>query len=158
MSRLTDGLKEAFGLSELLRPGPDGIPTLPVTVDNLKTTAKTLKEQFGFSFLSTVTGLDLGDHRAVVYTLRNLDEHTELHLKVAVPTASETLPTLTGLWRSAEWQEREVYDLLGIHFLGHPDLRRILLPQGWVGHPLRKDYTATAGEWVATPEEKSEAR
>lgn len=158
MSHLTDGLKEAFGLTEPPRVGPDGIPVLMVTVDNLKTTAKALKEKFGFHYLATISGLDLGDHRAVVYTLRNLTEHTELHVKVAVPAAGESVPSLTGIWRSAELQEREIYDLLGVSFQGHPDLRRILLPQGWVGYPLRKDYTAIKGEWNATPEEKSEAR
>lgn len=158
MANLVDALQEVLELDSAPRVGPDGIPRLGVTPDKVRETAALLKEKFGFNYLATVTGLDRGDHREVVYTFRNLEEHTELHLVVPVPPESEALPSLTGLWRSAEWQEREIYDLLGVRFVGHPDLRRILLPEAWVGHPLRKDYTAIEGEWAATPEEKSEAR
>ena len=156
--KLGEKLKEALGLAEAPKNGPDGLPRLKVTADTLKATAKTLKETLGFTYLSTVTGLDLRDHRQIVYTLRNMAEHVEMHLIVDVPPASESVSSLVSVWRAAEWQEREIFDLFGVHFLGHPDLRRILLPQGWVGHPLRKDYTATDGEWAATPEEKSEAK
>ncbi len=69
------------------------------------------------------------------YTLRHW-----MVLKVDTPRDNPVVPTVSGVWRAAEWQEREVYDLLGVTFTGHPDLRRILMPEDWPGHPLRKDF------------------
>ena len=87
-------------------------------------------------------------HLEVIYHLSSFEvPGRRLAIKVLLPRwkASQVgelpeLPTVSGIWRTADWHEREVYDLLGIHFLGHPDLRRILLNDDWVGHPLRKDY------------------
>jgi NADH-quinone oxidoreductase subunit C len=76
----------------------------------------------------------------VVTNLTSLTHHHRLRLRTRVPEERPELPSLAGLFRTANWWERYVYDLYGIRFTGHPDLRRLYLPQEWVGHPLRKDY------------------
>jgi NADH-quinone oxidoreductase subunit C len=107
---------------------------------------KTLKDQFGFDMLCDMAGIDyLGypnaaDRFGVVYSLVNTTTAERLFVKTYVNDPDPELPTVTMLWRGADWMEREIFDLFGIHFEGHPDLRRILLPTEFVGHPLRKDY------------------
>lgn len=78
----------------------------------------------------------------VVYQLRSLRRGNTVRVKVQAPAEKPEVPTLSGVWRAANWHEREAYDLLGISFIGHPDLRRILMPESWEGHPLRKDYVS----------------
>lgn len=96
-----------------------------------------------YAFLASVTGVDLGpeaDPRyEVVYHLYSLLHHHRLRLKVRL-NDDEAVPTVTGVWKAANWYEREVYDLFGLKFEGHPDLRRILMPDDYEGHPLRKDF------------------
>jgi len=77
---------------------------------------------------------------AVIYSLLSLTHNHRLWLKVFVNDPDPVVPSVTGIWRGAEWPEREVFDLFGIRFAGHPDLRRILCPEGITDHPLRKDY------------------
>ena len=106
-----------------------------------------LKSRCGFSFLSELGGTDYlgypGRTRArfeVHYVLRNLETSESLVVKVGVDDPNPTIPTLTSLWSGANWMEREIFDMYGIRFSGHPDLRRILMPDEFVAHPLRKDY------------------
>lgn len=80
------------------------------------------------------------DRFGVVYSLLSLTHNHRLWLKVFVNDPEPELPSVTGIWRGAEWPEREVFDLFGIRFAGHPDLRRIFLPESFKDHPLRKDY------------------
>src|SRR5438477_6988086 len=95
-----------------------------------------------FNYLSDLTCVHYPDNRSapfeVVYNLYSISKNERVRLKVA--TNSEGLESVTSLWPSADWPEREVYDLFGVVFHNHPDLRRILLPPDWEGHPLRKDY------------------
>src|SRR5437868_10300483 len=95
-----------------------------------------------FNYLSDLTCVHYPDNRnapfEVVYNLYSISKNERVRLKVA--TNSEGLESVTSLWHSADWPEREVYDLFGVVFRNHPDLRRILLPPDWEGHPLRKDY------------------
>ena len=92
--------------------------------------------------LSDLCGADYPereDRFEVIYHLYSLTNHHRVRLKVRT-TEGSALPSLTPLWPGAEWPEREVYDLFGVSFEGHPDLRRLLLPDDWEGHPLRKDH------------------
>ena len=101
-----------------------------------------------FDFLSSLTGVDYGieeNRFGVVYHLASIPYKTQLTLKVSVENNRDlndlpTFPSITSIYRTADWHEREAYDLVGIFFDGHPDLRRILLPDDWEGFPLRKDY------------------
>jgi NADH-quinone oxidoreductase subunit C len=111
-----------------------------------------------FDYLHCITAVDYlqtdpkrkieGEPRIeVLYHLSSMTHRHRLVLKVVLPRWKDgvagqlpELPSVADVWRTAEWHEREVYDLSGVHFMGHPDLRRILCPEDWVGHPLRKDY------------------
>jgi NADH-quinone oxidoreductase subunit C len=87
-----------------------------------------------------VTAVDRGETFEMVYRLTSREMHTGIFLKCHVPRANPVTQSLVDLWPAALWQEREVFDLFGVDFTDHPDLRRILLPEEWKGHPLRKDY------------------
>ena len=99
---------------------------------------KHLKEELGFNYLVDLTAVDEGNLRIVVH-LYNMEKKWRIRVTSPVPE-NLTVPSLTSLWEGANWLEREVYDLFGIKFDGHPNLRRILLWEGFPGHPLRKDY------------------
>lgn len=96
-----------------------------------------------FDFLSCLTALDNGVEKGtmeVIYTLYSIPFNHSVSLKVTLPREKPFLPTVSTIWKAADWHEREAFDLLGVQFLDHPDLRRILLPADWEGFPLRKDY------------------
>jgi NADH-quinone oxidoreductase subunit C len=107
-----------------------------------------------FNYLSDVTCVHFPDRGElpfdVVYNLYSIEGNTRVRLKVAVE-AEEGVESVTSIWPAANWMEREVYDLFGVRFVNHPDLRRILLPPDWVGYPLRKDYALefVENEWTA---------
>ena len=115
----------------------DGV--LMVVRSKLHAAAADLKE-LGFERFDMVTAVDFGDKFELVYRLQSSRFRVGMFLKTEVPRDEPVIETVTDLWPAADWQEREVYDLMGIEFRGHPDLRRILLPDDWEGHPLRKDY------------------
>ncbi len=94
----------------------------------------------GFDRLGMVTAVDRDEVFVLVYRLHSRSLSAAIFLKTLVPRDDAWVASLVELWPAALWQEREVFDLFGIHFEGHPDLRRILLPDDFVGHPLRKDY------------------
>ena len=96
-----------------------------------------------FDSLSCLTGIDNGEEQGtmeVVYNLYSIPYDHHLALKVSMDRSKPEVDSVTEIWKTADWHERETYDLLGIQFTDHPDLRRILLPEDWEGHPLRKDY------------------
>jgi len=105
---------------------------------------------FGLDYLSFVSAVDFPEHKRmeVVYHLFSFTHGHELLLKVRVPREDPRVPTVTGIWPGADWHERETYDLLGVTFEGHPNLRRIMMTDDWVGHPLRKDYVFEDPEWL----------
>ncbi len=129
-------------------------PTYLVDVAMLPRVAAWLRDQAGFDYLSNVTGVDRGERFEVVYHLYStVRGGGPLVLKVSGPWERAEVPSLVSIWPSAEFQEREIYDLLGISFSGHPDLRRILLWDGFPGHPLRKAFenrTVSNAEMLAT--------
>jgi NADH-quinone oxidoreductase subunit C len=115
----------------------DGV--LQVECDRLHAAARDLRD-LGFDRLGMLTAVDRGEHFEMVYRLQSRAMQTGMFLKCTVERDVARVRSLTDLWPSADWQEREVYDLFGIAFEGHPDLRRILLPEDFAGYPLRKDY------------------
>jgi NADH-quinone oxidoreductase subunit C len=105
-----------------------------------------LKYDQGFVRLSSVTGVDrypAEPRFEVVYHLHSIQRKDRLRLKCRLPGIDPVIESVTSVWRSANWYERETFDLFGVNFLNHPDLRRIMMPDGWEGHPLRKDYPVT---------------
>jgi NADH-quinone oxidoreductase subunit C len=98
---------------------------------------------FDYAVLLDLTCVDFaaqGGRYELVYHLYSLSRNVRLRLKTLLPTASPSVETLVGLWKNAEWLEREVFDMFGVRFEGHPYLRRILTYEGFEGHPLRKSY------------------
>ena len=101
------------------------------------------KRQLGFDYLVDISSVDNygEDPRwTVIYELRSLANNVELRLKTDVSEEKSELPSVLGVWRTANWHEREIYDMMGIRFSGHPDLRRILMWEGYPYFPLRKDF------------------
>jgi NADH-quinone oxidoreductase subunit C len=114
-----------------------------------------MKDDLGYNFLSDLTCVDWLDREPrfdVVYHLTSLTDWIRFRLKVQV-NEGESVPTVVPIWAAANWAEREVWDLFGVKFEGHPDLRRIQMPDGWIGHPLRKDYSQTQ---ITLPRPKAE--
>lgn len=120
-----------------------------VTPDRLIDSLRTLKERGGFVILTELGGADYlgypaesgtGRRFEVHYVLLNLETTERVVVKAGVDGADPSLPSAVGLWEGANWMEREVFDMYGIRFEGHPDLRRILMPDEFTAYPLRKDY------------------
>lgn len=102
-----------------------------------------LRSQLAFVRLSGLTCIDrfpLEPRFEVLYLLHSIERNERLKLKVALAGESPRVKSVTGVWAGADWYEREVFDLFGVTFEGHPDLRRIMMPEDWQGHPLRKDF------------------
>ncbi len=120
--------------------------TLEIVPAKIASICGFLKYDQKFVRLSTVTAVDrypAEPRFEVVYHLHSVERNERLRLKSRLPGADPQIESVTSVWRSANWYEREVFDLFGIRFLNHPDLRRIMLPDDWEGHPLRKDYPVT---------------
>ena len=136
---LSKKIAEAFPDSVL---NADGISVV-VTSEALYQIAEFLKNTAGFDFdyLNDLTAVDYLDYFEVVYHLTSLRHNHSLVLKTRCYERDKpAVPSVVGLWRAADFQEREVYDLMGITFTGHPNLKRLLLWEGFPGHPLRRDY------------------
>jgi NADH-quinone oxidoreductase subunit C len=136
-------LKEKFGGSVLEIKEFRGETTVVVKKEDIVAICALLKKEQGFNFLTDLCGVDyLGQSPRfmVVYHLYNITTKERLRLKVPVAESDPRVDTVSGVWGTANWHERECWDLMGISFNGHPDLRRILMPADWQGHPLRKDY------------------
>ena len=119
-------------------------PYLTVAAEAIVDVCRFLRDDSNLKFevLSDLTALDWPKEEKiqVVYHLYSYSEHHQIVLKVDLPRDNPRIATMEGVWKVANWLEREVYDLFGVIFEGHGDLRRIMLPEDWVGHPLRKDY------------------
>jgi NADH/F420H2 dehydrogenase subunit C len=104
--------------------------------------------EFDMSYLSFVSAIDWPDRFEVVYHLSSLSRRHNVLLKVPIAKDRPSVPSVVELWSGADWHEREAYDLFGILFEGHPDLRRIMMSSDWKGHPLRKDYVYEDPQWL----------
>ena len=101
------------------------------------------EDELAFDSLMCLSGVDLGakeENLEIVYHLFSMTHRHTVVLKAILPKEDPHIPSVEGIWKTANWHEREAYDLYGITFEGHSDLRRILMPDDWEGHPLRKDY------------------
>jgi NADH:ubiquinone oxidoreductase subunit C len=113
-----------------------------VPLERLESTARALRDELADSYLSMVTAVDYPDSIQVIYLIFTLEHSHGVYLKADLPRDGvPDCPTLTTVWPGAEFQEREVYDLMGINFVGHPDMTRILTEDDFPGHPLRKDFS-----------------
>ncbi len=136
----------------------------------LEKLCKFLKEKQGFDHLTSIAAVDrsgmvtgmrgkqllyYNDYEVVYHTWSH-SKKTLVEIKTDVPRNNPILPSVTDVWSTANWQEREAFDLMGVKFSGHPDLRRILMPEWWKGHPLRKDYEMAPGKWFLSDEDEEE--
>lgn len=136
-------LKEKFASSIIGIKEFRGEVTVTVKKEDIVSICRFLKEEQQYNLLTDVTAVDyLGaDPRfMMVYNLYSIPNKDRLRVKAPVTDCDNTIDTVCVVWETANWLEREVYDLMGIVFNNHPDLRRILMTDDWVGHPLRKDY------------------
>ncbi len=147
MGELLNELKERFS-SVIVEVQEKDFPTLICKRKGFLDLMKYLKEEEGFTYLIDLCGADylnypkknFEERFEVVYHLYNIKSKVLLRLKVRIPEDDCWQYSVTPLWKTADWFEREAYDMFGIIFKGHPNLKRILMPDDWEGHPLRKDY------------------
>jgi NADH-quinone oxidoreductase subunit C len=142
---LIEKLSERFGARILESSSAHGEEGVRIARDDAPEIFRTLRDDPGFSFdlLVDLTAVDWPERKPrfdVVYHLGSVHHSNRLRIKIGVDAADPTVPTAAGIWTAADWLERECYDMFGIQFSGHPDLRRILLYDSFEGHPLRKDY------------------
>jgi NADH-quinone oxidoreductase subunit C len=113
-------------------------------VEKIAEAAKAIHDEFGFDLLSSITAVDYWPQENprfhLVYRFTSIPNRMVLDVRVPISGISPSAPTVENIYRNANWHERETYDMFGIKFEGHSDLRRILMPHDWEGHPLRKDY------------------
>jgi NADH-quinone oxidoreductase subunit C len=148
LTKIHERVKEKFGDKILATHDFRGDETVVVGANALLEAMRFLKEssEFDFNVLMDLTAVDYqafgekGPRFEVVYHLYSLKKNHRLRVKVPVEETNPSVPSLTGLWAGANWFEREVWDMFGIRFEGHPNLKRIMMYEGFVGHPLRKDY------------------
>ena len=142
-----------------------GEVTVTVEPDELLEALAFLRDQddLSFRFLSDLTATDWPGRQPrfwLAYHLQSIDHHHRVRVKVGLEGDEPRAPTVTGQYPTANWHEREVFDFFGVVFEGHPDLRRIEMPEGWVGHPLRKDHplagvpTQYKGAFIPPPDQR----
>jgi NADH-quinone oxidoreductase subunit C len=146
-------------------PSVDSQPTIYASRDAVPVLASALRDrpEFAFTFLAELTAVDVWPKEPrfeLVYVLVSIPNRLRLRIKVRLSGDDPHVATVSGIWPAANWLEREVWDLFGIAFEGHPDPRRLLMPEDWQGFPLRKDYpvqirmTPNASEALQVTEEE----
>jgi NADH-quinone oxidoreductase subunit C len=125
--------------------------------DRILDILRSLRDACAFDMLTDLTAVDylnqgMPERYCIVYNLYSFKDNTRTRVKAFVPEADPSIDSASALWKSAPWAEREVWDLFGISFKGHPGLKRLMLPESYEGHPLRKDYPLTGkGERMSFP-------
>ena len=152
-----DRLKENFGPAILETHSQHGNETAVVEKDKIVEIIRFLKDAAGleFNFMMDLAGVDYPERRErfeVVYHLYSLKNKKRIRLKVRVPEERPVVPTITSLYKAANWFEREAFDMYGIRFEGHPNLKRILTFDEFEGYPLRKDYPVNKRPKIPTPD------
>lgn len=110
------------------------------TTENLIDIANFIKHDLGFSHPNMCTGIDTKENIEVLWHIGHPDSPILIILRASTDREKSEMPNLTNIWRGFNWHERETYDLVGVNFIDHPDLRRLIMPENWEGHPLREDY------------------
>ena len=144
LQEISDKLKTQFP-DAVLEVKIEGVvdPYIKVVPASLRDISIYLRDDIAlqFDYLMCLSGMDYGKGTlGVVYNIFSMKKKHKLNLKVEVPKDKAEVPSVALVWQTANWHEREAYDLVGVKFLDHPDLRRILMPDDWEGHPLQKDY------------------
>jgi NADH-quinone oxidoreductase subunit C len=124
----------------------NGEVTIEVAPGDILEALRRAKHSLNFEQLTTVTGVDrypAEPRYEVVYHLHSFSKKLRLRLKVRISSANPEIESSCAVYRSGNWYEREIFDFFGVRFLNHPDMRRIMMPDEWEGHPLRKDYPIT---------------
>lgn len=143
--KVSQWLTENGFTHEFLAPDHNGVEIIKVESDFLLPTCTALYA-YGFNYLQCQCGIDQGPGQELVSMYQlikladNSDRPEEVRVKVFLPRENPRVPSVYWIWKTADWQERETYDLYGIIYEGHPNLKRLLMPEDWVGFPLRKDY------------------
>ncbi|TCV12576.1 NADH dehydrogenase subunit C [Sphingobacterium alimentarium] len=150
IDKILKHLQAEFGVQSVALLEGTKQDTVVVPKEHLVDVCKLLRDhkEFYFDFLANITAVDYHPENrfALVYNLASLPYQTQLTIRVELPMENRDennlpeVPSVSSIWRTADWHEREAFDLMGIYFTDHPDLRRILLPDDWAGFPLRKDY------------------
>jgi len=150
MTSLTSELSKAFPGAIVEVVEFRGETTLVVGAAKAVDILRNLKEEHGFDYLVDITSAHWPDEDRidVLWLVRNMKTRVQLRIQAPLPVSDPSIGSVTDLWSTASWLEREVYDLMGVVFLGHPDLRRIMLPEDFEGFPLRKEYPMEGyAEW-----------
>ena len=140
---LLNSLGELFGQKIQARTEFRSETTYSISPDDLREMAKFCRDDLSFDYLIDITSIDnFGEEPRfeIVYELYSMTLAVHLRLKLKISEEIGAVDTVSDIWPTANWHEREIYDMMGIKFNGHPDLRRILLPDDWQGHALRKDF------------------
>lgn len=149
-------LQERFAGSILEQLDILGKPALVIKREALTQICNVVKNELSYDYLACITGVDYPNreppHFEVIYNLWSYSKNRHLILKTRCPREDAKVPSVVRFWKSALFLERETYDLLGIKFEGHPNLKRIFLPDPWVGHPLRKDYDMSKEQYISKGE------
>lgn len=137
-SEAVERIREQFGVE----PVVDGaLLTVALPAERWQEAGRFAKERLGCRFFNWLSAVDWKDEGLeIVCRVDDLETRVALMLRTRLGPGGAHCPTLTGVWRGADWMERECFDMFGVVFDGHPDPRRMLLPEDWEGHPLRKDY------------------
>jgi len=137
--KMLAALQEQLG-DKLSVSADDFFSWLTISPEKLLDLMQRLKTDYGFNYLANLTSVDYGEDFQIVYHLYSIPDNRKVGVKTRLHRNQAQVASVMSIWPTADWQEREVYDLMGISFTGHSNLVRVLLPDDFVGHPLRKDF------------------